>query len=55
MTTVREQHAALMLGFDNPSDADMLALLEYEELRELRSLAASPVRRSGGRKTPKQA
>ena len=41
MTTVREQHAALMLGFDNPSDADMLALLEYEELRELRSRSKS--------------
>ena len=41
LTAMREQHAALMLGFDNPSDADMFALLEYEELRELRSRSKS--------------
>ncbi len=52
LTTVREQHAAFMLGFDDPSDADMLALLERvsesEELRKLRSRSEScpPFRRT---------
>jgi|GEM_PF-1255470 hypothetical protein len=45
MTTVREQRAAFMLGLDDPSDADMLALLERvsepEELRKLRSHSKS--------------